>query len=859
MVSPCTASRPRPTPILAGFILLALIPAARGQAPAKPPARLVPAEGLSAYLEYDGLDAHADAWKATTAHAILRDTPAGTTVAQVVQQLVDRALKETPGAELTGGDVVALHDHLLAHGFAVALYDEGEDQESAVFVLRGLGRKEARERFGRALRQMLGKEAAALKPTTIRGRAIYQLKHEPKPAADADAAAPGPVPPGAINALPPEPVAAPVYAANVLPAGVPVGAPPEALALAPRVDLPSVAPAAAPRAASPNAPQPAPAPPAEAVGAAPAPLRLVPAPAAAAGEAPPRVMPAPAAAAGEAPAPVTPPTLSFGVVARPAAAERPSADSWWFEGDDLIVVSGPSGEAAAKPNGDAKKAAPAPRKDRLAAVLDAIEGKRPDITTHPGYAAATAEGRSIAGFEPDGLFFVEIDTARGGILQAIQKDSPLPGLPTVAGLPGLSVVSGLPGLSGLPLPTIVPKPGGDDPAKALGLDGIKRLVGRWGFQGKGLMTAVRLEAPAPRKGVVGLLDGPTFRKDRLPAIPRGAGAIVVGSLDPVGQIDAMVALAKSVDPDAAKGVDAAIKEGERIARAATGVRVREDLLGRLRTSWCVYAAPGGWDGKKPEEAAPVVILGVDDADALGKALDTLATRGNVVLRGLEGLGENPAEPPAIALERLPAPERGYRLTSPSGLVPWLNGTVEPTLALGKSSVVLAANPAQARAAIAAESGTGPRWTPAGELARSIECLPTDLTFLWIGNPSDSSWPETLAGFPAIVQYLGNLADYATQGGGDGTSEVRALLGIPRPGGFRLRIDRSKLADSADIQARLFPSVLAASVDDRGLRILSREALPFGCFGTDTDFKIKLGSGMNWGDALKFSVRYGPGK
>ncbi len=84
--------------------------------------------------------------------------------------------------------------------------------------------------------------------------------------------------------------------------------------------------------------------------------------------------------------------------------------SWWFEGDDLILVAGPSGGFALLVERK-EKPAPPTHKDRVAAVLDAIEGKGPNVSTHPGYIAAMAQGKDIRGFEADGLAFV---APRGG-------------------------------------------------------------------------------------------------------------------------------------------------------------------------------------------------------------------------------------------------------------------------------------------------------------------------------------------------------------------------------------------------------------------------------------------------------------
>ena len=54
-------------------------------------------------------------------------------------------------------------------------------------------------------------------------------------------------------------------------------------------------------------------------------------------------------------------------------------------------------------------------------------------------------------------------------------------------------------------------------------------------------------------------------------------------------------------------------------------------------------------------------------------------------------------------------------------------------------------------------------------------------------------------------------------------------------------------------------MLAASVDGQGVRIITREAIPFGCFGSDTGFKVNLGGTSGPLDNFKFDIRYNPGK
>lgn len=61
-------------------------------------------------------------------------------------------------------------------------------------------------------------------------------------------------------------------------------------------------------------------------------------------------------------------------------------------------------------------------------------------------------------------------------------------------------------------------------------------------------------------------------------------------------------------------------------------------------------------------------------------------------------------------------------------------------------------------------------------------------------------------------------------------KVLGMLGIPRVDGFRLRINPAHQPKADVLKAQLFPSVLATSVDEHGIRFIAREAIPFACSG-----------------------------
>ncbi len=166
---------------ISGTLLLASLDARTGMAADPKPAsrQFIPADALIAYIEFDGIDAHFDAWNATAAHGLLVKTTAGSMMTELARQVLDRFLKVVPEAKLTGDDLIALHDHLLHRGFGVALRSHGDETLSLTVVLNGVGRKEVRERFERVLQLLLapGESGKLPSPARLRDRSVYQVTY----------------------------------------------------------------------------------------------------------------------------------------------------------------------------------------------------------------------------------------------------------------------------------------------------------------------------------------------------------------------------------------------------------------------------------------------------------------------------------------------------------------------------------------------------------------------------------------------------------------------------------------------------------------------------------------------------------
>ena len=109
----------------------------RGEPALAPLARHVPRKDLLAYLEFDGLDAHADAWRASAAYKLLNDTKLGSVLEDLALQGIELIQETTPPEQrVTGAEVVGLLKHIARNGFAVGVSRKGPEHVRFVAVLR---------------------------------------------------------------------------------------------------------------------------------------------------------------------------------------------------------------------------------------------------------------------------------------------------------------------------------------------------------------------------------------------------------------------------------------------------------------------------------------------------------------------------------------------------------------------------------------------------------------------------------------------------------------------------------------------------------------------------------------------------
>jgi hypothetical protein len=111
-----------------------------------------------------------------------------------------------------------------------------------------------------------------------------------------------------------------------------------------------------------------------------------------------------------------------------------------------------------------------------------------------------------------------------------------------------------------------------------------------------------------------------------------------------------------------------------------------------------------------------------------------------------------------------------------------------------------------------------------KLVNAFEGMPSDLTFLAVADHRGSHVPQWIAELPSLTQLLVNINEEVDL---DNASPwcLLDMFCLPSPGRFQVKIDRSRIPDPHDLRPLLFPSVVAATVDELGYRFISRGAFP----------------------------------
>ncbi len=168
---------------------------------------------------------------------------------------------------------------------------------------------------------------------------------------------------------------------------------------------------------------------------------------------------------------------------------------------------------------------------------------------------------------------------------------------------------------------------------ALGLDGFKLALMTAAFTGKDFEVNVFVDAPAPRTGLAGLLDGKPLTDDELHPIPATATWMNAWRFDLADVMKRVRAAAEKIGPDAVDTLNRGVLTGSALA----GVDLEKTLIQGLGSAWMIYTdpavvGPGGYGF--------CLVNPLRDPFAVKAALTSLETTANhLMASGMGGPGE----------------------------------------------------------------------------------------------------------------------------------------------------------------------------------------------------------------------------
>lgn len=156
---------------------------------------------------------------------------------------------------------------------------------------------------------------------------------------------------------------------------------------------------------------------------------------------------------------------------------------------------------------------------------------------------------------------------------------------------------------------------------ASGLSGVRRLMLSAGIKEKNWHTQVFLDAPAPRSGVLSLVDNKPIQPANLSHVPKTATFLQVFTMDTARVLDVTRDMLSTVDPSLADEMDEGLKEASELV----GFNLERELIKGMGPVWSVYIDPmiagNGF-------SSMVFVNELRDAPAVEEALMKLTTSAN---------------------------------------------------------------------------------------------------------------------------------------------------------------------------------------------------------------------------------------
>ncbi|MFI4859779.1 MAG: hypothetical protein ACIAXF_03755 [Phycisphaerales bacterium JB063] len=157
-----------------------------------------------------------------------------------------------------------------------------------------------------------------------------------------------------------------------------------------------------------------------------------------------------------------------------------------------------------------------------------------------------------------------------------------------------------------------------------GLGGVNQMILSAGIVERRWETRMFMDAPAPRTGILSLIDTDPIAAEQLLHVPKTATFMQAGSLDPARVLEVTRDILGAIDPGMVDELDNALEDGSQ----EVGFDIERELINGIGPTWTVYIDPMiAGNGL----ASMVLVNDLRDADAVATSLMRLCNLGNELL------------------------------------------------------------------------------------------------------------------------------------------------------------------------------------------------------------------------------------
>ena len=407
--------------------------------------------------------------------------------------------------------------------------------------------------------------------------------------------------------------------------------------------------------------------------------------------------------------------------------------SWWAEGKHLIVTMGAGAVEAA---------------------IAIADGKKPNFM-------GTAHGKKLAAkpdFERTGLVWFDATALRKRYGTIRSPD----GHKTV-----------------------------DDIVVAVGLDSLKHVLVQSGYKDRSLWTTIDIDAPGPRKGLMGLLDpkNSTMTLKDLPPLPVSNTGFTAQRFSLVALYDTILDVSRNVaklgPPNLSEQLEGLLGQLPELI----GCDLREDLLVPLGSVQCLFSDSNQgliW-------ADQGLLLQVSDAARLRATTEKLLAR----VRN---------ELPEEVLSVVHRNKHGQDLMT----LRMANGAFNPSFMIGDKWMCIGLSSQTVESFALRLNGELPSWKPDAATAEALATVPPKFASISVADPRHSI--RTLV---AATPLLLGIAQA-------GITQASRWGQVPP---FDLTATTLDLPPAELVVRPLFPNVCWSVVDESGIHLTSRRSAP----------------------------------